>query len=240
MRVAIYGATSAIAQALARDYAKDGCSLVLVARNAERADAVAADLRVRGATSVEIVVADLSHVPSLAAVVSQVGGNDVAVVAHGTLPEQAAAVADADLTARALHDNFVAHAALLTHIANALDGQGHGTLAVIGSVAGDRGRRANYVYGSAKAGLNVFTQGLRHRLALRGVSVVLVKPGLVDTPMTASFAKGPLWSAPERVARDIRRGIDSGTAVVYSPWYWRGIMFAIRALPDSIFKRLSI
>jgi short-subunit dehydrogenase len=240
MRLAIYGATSAIAQALAREYAKGDCELVLVGRNAERLDAVAADLRVRGAGSVVIVVADLAQVASLETVVAQAGAADVIVVAHGTLPSQAAATADAAFTVRALNENFVAQAALLTHVANALDAQGHGTLAVIGSVAGDRGRRTNYVYGSAKAGLNAFTEGLRHRLALRGVDVVLVKPGLVDTPMTADFRKGPLWSAPERVARDIRRGIERGAAVVYTPWYWRWIMCVIRALPDAIFKRLSL
>ena len=125
-------------------------------------------------------------------------------------------------------------------MANALEAQRRGTLAVIGSVAGDRGRRANYVYGSAKAGLGVFTQGLRHRLGSRGVSVVLVKPGLVDSPMTAGFAKGPLWAPPAQVARDMRRGIERGDAVVYTPWFWRWIMLAIRAMPDAIFKRLSI
>ena len=238
--VTIYGATSAIAQALARDYAKDGCSFVLVARNRERVDAVASDLRIRGATDVRTVVADLSHTLSLADVVAKAGDADLVVVAHGTLPEQSEAIADASIAARALEENFVAQAALLTHVGNALDARGRGTLAVIGSVAGDRGRRANYVYGSAKAGLGVFTQGLRHRLALRGVSVVLVKPGLVDTPMTAGFRKGPLWSTPQRVARDIRRGIERGSAVVYTPWYWHGIMTVIRALPDRVFRRLSL
>ena len=240
MRMAIYGATSAIAQALARAYATADCDLVLIGRNAERLDAVAADLRVRGAGSVVIVVADLAQVAALETVVAQVGAADVVVVAHGTLPDQQSAPADAGLAVRALHENFVAHAALLTHVANALEAQGYGTLAVIGSVAGDRGRRTNYVYGSAKAGLNVFSEGLRHRLCLCGVSVVLVKPGLVDTPMTASFGKGPLWSSPERVARDIRRGIERRAAVVYTPWYWRWIMRVIKALPDALFKRLSM
>jgi len=242
-RIAIYGATSAIAQALAREYAQEGAVFFLAARNAQRLDAVAADLRIRGATAITTAVADLAQTGSHAALVAQAhadGPVDVVVVAHGTLPEQAAAIADASLVAQALHDNFVAHAALLTQIANALEAQGRGTLAVIGSVAGDRGRRANYVYGSAKAGLGVFTQGLRHRLASRGVTVVLVKPGLVDTPMTAGLAKGPLWASPARVARDMRRGIERGDAVVYTPWFWRWIMLAIRAMPDALFKRMSI
>ena len=243
MRVAIYGATSAIAQAVAREYAGEGATFFLAARNAERLESVATDLRVRGAAAVVTAVADLAHMPAHAALVAQAhaaGPVDVVVVAHGTLPEQAAAVVDATLAVRALQENFVAQAGLLTHLGNALEVQGHGTLAVIGSVAGDRGRRANYVYGSAKAGLGVFTQGLRHRLALKGVTVVLVKPGLVDTPMTADFAKGLLWATPGRVACDIRRGIESGAAVVYTPWYWRWIMLVIKAMPDALFKRMSI
>jgi short-subunit dehydrogenase len=168
------------------------------------------------------------------------GPIDLIVVAHGTLADQEACVRDAELTLREINGNFVSHASLLTHAANMLEAQGRGMLVVLGSVAGDRGRRSNYVYGSAKAGLNVFTEGLRHRLAARGVTVVLVKPGPVNTPMTANMRKGLLWSTPQRVAADIRAGIARGSAVVYTPWYWRWIMRTIRALPDSIFKRLSI
>jgi short-subunit dehydrogenase len=242
-RVAVFGATSAIAQALARLYAAEGASFFLVGRNADRLDAVAADLRVRGAASVATSVADLSDTRSHAVLVAQAVETpiDVAVVAHGTLPDQEACTRDADLALAEIHGNFVGHASLLTHLANALEAQGRGSLAVIGSVAGDRGRRTNYVYGSAKAGLAAFTEGLRHRLGPRGVNVLLVKPGLVDSPMTAHMPKqGVLWSTPERVARDVRTGIERGRAVVYAPWYWRGIMYVIRSMPDALFRRLSI
>jgi short-subunit dehydrogenase len=112
---------------------------------------------------------------------------------------------------------------------------------VIGSAAGNRVRRSNYVYGSAKAGLGIFVEGLRQRMAPSGVTVILVKPGFVDTPMTAAIPKtGSLWARPDRVARDIRRGIQNGAAVVYTPWFWRGIMCVIRALPEAVFKRLPI
>lgn len=244
-RIVIFGATSAIAQALARRYADEGAQFFLVGRNPERLAAVEADLGVRGAKPVATAVADLADAGAHAALVKRahaaLGAIDLVVVAHGTLPDQTACIQDADLALREIAGNFLSHASILTHVANVLEAQGHGTLVVLGSVAGDRGRRANYVYGSAKAGLGTFVEGLRHRLAARGVTVVLVKPGTVDTPMTAEFPKtGPLWSTPQRVADDIRAGIERGSAVVYTPWYWRWIMRTIRALPDAIFKRLSI
>jgi short-subunit dehydrogenase len=242
-RMVVFGATSAIAQALARRYAAEGGDFFLVGRNQERLDAVAADLRVRGARSVATATADLSDVALHANLVEaaiKTGAVDIVVVAHGTLADQEACTGDADLALREIHNNFVSQASLLTHAANALEAQGRGALVVLGSVAGDRGRRSNYVYGSAKAGLAAFTEGLRHRLASRGVSVVLVKPGPVDTPMTSHLRRGLLWSTPERVADDIRAGIARGRAIVYTPWYWRWIMRVIRELPDAVFKRLSI
>ena len=244
-RVVVLGATSAIAQALARRYATKGAEFFLVGRNPERLAAVAADLGVRGAKDVTSATADLADPGTHAALLDRaqavLGALDLVIVAHGTLADQAACIRDADLALREIAGNFLGHAAILTRVANVLEAQGHGALVVIGSVAGDRGRRSNYVYGSAKAGLGVFVEGLRHRLASRGVTVVLVKPGPVDTPMTADLPKGGLlWSTPQRVADDILAGIDRGSAVVYTPWFWRWIMRVIRALPDAIFKRLSI
>jgi decaprenylphospho-beta-D-erythro-pentofuranosid-2-ulose 2-reductase len=244
-RIAIFGATSAIAQALSRRYAGDGAQFVLLGRNAARLEAVAADLRVRGALRVDIEVVDLddvdAHEAAVARCVATLAGLDLCVVAYGSLSDQAASIANPWKTSAELHVNFVSAAALLTQIANILEAQGSGAIVVLGSVAGDRGRRTNYVYGSAKAGLNAFTEGLRHRLRGRGVDVLLVKPGFVDTPMTAGIEKqGPLWATPERVARDIQRALEKGAPVVYTPWFWRPIMLVIRALPDAIFQRLSI
>jgi len=245
IRIVVFGASSAIAQALARAYAAEGARFFLIGRNPERMAAVKGDLAVRGAKAVDTLNADLADMQGHAALIDQartaLGAIDLVIVAHGTLADQSASIRDVDLALNELTANFLSHASILTHVANVLDAQGHGTIIVLGSVAGDRGRRANYVYGSAKAGLAVFTEGLRHRLAMRGVTVILVKPGLIDTPMTAAFAKkGPLWSTPQRVAIDIRAGIARGSAVVYTPWYWRWIMCVIRALPDAVFKRLSI
>ena len=219
MRIVIFGASSAIAQALARDYAAEGARFFLIGRNSERIAAVKADLGVRGAKAVATATADLADTQGHGALIEEaraaLGAIDLVVVAHGTLSDQAAGTRDVDLALKELTANFLSHASILTHVANVLDTQGHGTIVVLGSVAGDRGRRANYVYGSAKAGLGVFTEGLRHRLAMRGVTVILVKPGPIDTPMTAAFPKkGPLWSTPQRVASDIRAGIARGSAVV--------------------------
>lgn len=244
-RVLVFGATSAIAHAVARTYAAEGAHFFLVARNAQRLVAAAADLRVRGAGAVDRATADLADASGHAALVDRaraaLGGVDVVLVAYGTLSDQAACVRDSALATCEISVNFLSAVSLLTDIANVLEAQRGGTVAVIGSVAGDRGRRTNYVYGSAKAGLGVFVEGLRHRLARYGVRVVLVKPGFVDTPMTAGLPKGGmLWARPETVARDIRRGIERDTAVVYTPWFWRWIMRVIRGLPDAVFQRLSI
>jgi short-subunit dehydrogenase len=118
--------------------------------------------------------------------------------------------------------------------------QGHGAIAVIGSVAGDRGRASNYVYGTAKAGLAAFTQGLRQRLSKSNVQVLLIKPGFVDTPMTQEFKKGFLWASPDQVAKDICRAVEKRKNVLYTPWFWALIMLIIQHIPESIFKRLKL
>ncbi|WP_250523076.1 MULTISPECIES: SDR family NAD(P)-dependent oxidoreductase, partial [unclassified Caballeronia] len=131
--------------------------------------------------------------------------------------------------------------ALITPIANRLEAQRHGTLAVISSVAGDRGRPSNYLYGSAKAALQAFLEGLRARLFKVGVHVVDIKPGFVATPMTAGLPlPGPLVATPEKVAKDIVRGIDRKKDVLYTPWFWWGIMLIIRNVPRFVFKRASL
>ena len=115
-----------------------------------------------------------------------------------------------------------------------------GAIAVVSSVAGERGRASNYVYGAAKAAVSTFAAGLRHRLHGRGIRVVTILPGFVDTPMTAAFAKGALWATPERVARDIERALERGNGVIYTPGFWRAIMWLIRAVPESLFVRTKL
>lgn len=243
-KVLILGATSAIAQATARLWASRGDKLLLAARSAERLEAVAADLRVRGAGQVETWVADLSdtsrHPELVQAALDRLGGLDTVLLAYGTLGDQKQCEQDFAAAQKELQTNFVSAVSLLTLLANDLEARGRGTIAVISSVAGDRGRQSNYVYGSAKAALTAFTSGLRNRLFRAGVGVVTIKPGFVDTPMTAAFPKNPLFVGPDRIAHGIVRAVDRQTPVVYLPWFWRWIMWVIRSVPESVFRRLKL
>lgn len=243
-KVVIVGATSAIAEAVARLFAKRGDALYLVARRAEALESIAADLRVRGAGRVATETLDANelqaHAPMLARADAALEGVDTVLIAHGTLSDQKACERSAELTVHELSTNGISTVALLTHVAQLFESRRSGSIAVISSVAGDRGRQSNYVYGSAKALVSTFLSGLRQRLSKSGIAVITIKPGFVDTPMTAAFPKGPLWAKPEKVAAQIVRAIDSGTSVAYVPGFWRLIMFIIRAIPESIFRRLNL
>ena len=169
------------------------------------------------------------------------GGIDEARGEHGVLPDQKACQDSIDVTIEALVVNQLSVITVVTILANRFEQQRHGTIAVISSVAGDHRQQSNYVYSTkAKAAVSTFTQGLRNRLARSGVHVVTVNSGFVDTPMTAAFEKGPLWTTPEAVAERIDRAMVRGSDVVYVPWFWRWIMGIIRAVPESIFKRMRL
>jgi decaprenylphospho-beta-D-erythro-pentofuranosid-2-ulose 2-reductase len=240
--VLIIGATSGIAQAVARLYAEQGASFVLLARNAGRLEAVAADLRVRGADDVLTIAADLSQPSEHARLGSEIARRmpdvDVALLAYGVLPDQTVCERSFTDVHEAIRVNYGSALSWLTLLANAMEPKGKGVIAVLSSVAGDRGRRSNYVYGSTKAGLDVFLSGLRARLARSGVHVLTVKPGFVDTPMTAHLRKGFLFASPARVARGILKGIRRRRNVIYVPAFWRPILWAVRTLPEGLFKRL--
>ena len=243
-RVLIIGATSGIGAETARVFAAYGARLFLTGRHPDRLEAVAADLRVRGAAQVETALLEVTDLTSHAGVVeaafAALGGLDVALIAHGTLPDQRRCEESAAETVAALEVNFTATVALLTLLANRFEAARQGCIAVITSVAGDRGRQSNYVYGAAKGGLNRFLEGLRNRLFRSGVAVVTIKPGFVDTPMTAGLRKNALFASPRRVGRAIYRAIEARRSVVYIPWFWRPIMFLVTALPESIFQRLRL
>ena len=244
-RVVIFGATSGIAQAAARRLATRGARLHLIGRDPAKLEAVRADLAARGAPNVTVSTADLDDVPRHRALIDEadtaLGGIDAALIAQGTLSDQAACQADFERTAAEWLTNFIAPASLAAELANRFEARGAGTIAVIGSVAGDRGRKTNYVYGTAKGALATFLQGLRGRLHDKGVAVVTVKPGFVDTPMTAGIAKkGLLWASPDQVGAGIVRAMERGTPEVYLPWFWWPIMFILRHLPERIFVRLKI
>ena len=243
--IVIVGATSAIAIACAREWAVKGARFFLIARNQERMEQVAADLTARGAASVAAHRLDIDrlddHAAMLADCAAHMDSIDIVLVASGTLPDQAACQHDPAVAVREFHTNALSLIALLTPIANRLEAQRHGTLAVISSVAGDRGRPSNYLYGSAKAALQAFLEGLRARLFKVGVHVVDVKPGFVATPMTAGLPlPGPLVATPEKVAKDIVRAVERKKDVLYTPWFWWGIMLIIRNVPRFVFKRASL
>ena len=243
-KILIIGATSAIAEATARLYASRGDTVYLMARNEERLAVMSNDLAIRGAQKVITTAFDIleheQHKSLLESAAETMGGIDVILVAHGILPDQAACEKDPERMRDAFEVNALGTLSLLTLIANRLEAQGSGTLAVIGSVAGDRGRKSNYVYGASKAALHTFLQGLRNRLAGKGINVITIKPGFVDTPMTAAFEKGPLWAAPETIAAGIVKAIERRRDVVYLPCFWRLIMLVVRTIPERLFKRLSL
>ncbi|MDR0735347.1 MAG: SDR family oxidoreductase [Zoogloeaceae bacterium] len=244
-RVLIVGATSAIAAACARRWAADGARFFLAARDAEKLAAVASDLGARGASEVIPFQMDASDTPAHAGMIREAfhafQGLDIALIAHGTLPDQAACERDAALTLREFGVNGLSVIALLTSLAPRFEQQQGGALAVITSVAGDRGRPGNYVYGSAKAAVSTFCEGLRARLFRCGVTVTDIRPGFVATPMTRGLPlPGWLTSTPEAVAKRIVSGIERGADVLYTPFYWYFILCAIRLLPRAIFKRLKL
>ena len=242
--IAIFGATSDIAMSVARLYAEAGDRLVLVGRSEPALSALAADLLVRGATKIAVLQADFAITAELAAVATaaweRFGGIDVALIAYAAQTDQGLAEHRADAAEAAVMVNFVSPILLMGELANRFTTQGYGTIAAISSVAGDRGRKTNYIYGAAKGGLHRFLEGLRHRLDSAGVAVVDIRPGFVSTKMTAHLRRsGLLWASPDRVAADIVKAIDARRAVLYTPWFWRIIMVVVRALPRSIFHRMS-
>ena len=243
-RVLILGATSAIAEQTARLFAARGDQLLLVARNTTRLQAICDDLRVRGAHACEFRVTDLVdqslHADVIAESIQQLGGLDIVLIAYGTLGDQKASERSLDVTMQELQTNCLSVLSLLTLLANHFEQQQSGSIAVISSVAGDRGRQSNYVYGTAKGALTIFLQGLRNRLSKVNVQVLTIKPGFVDSPMTKDFKKGLLWAKPQQIAQGILKALDKRKDVVYLPFFWRYIMLIIKMIPEKFFKRLSL
>lgn len=245
-RIVIIGATSAMAERCARLWAKeDPFEIVLVGRNQERVERVASDLRVRSPnttiTSLQVDFLDPSQIQALVAQLYAAGTVDIALVAHGSLPTQEACQEDLTLCREALEVNGISPVLFAEAFAMHMQNSNKGTLAIIGSVAGDRGRKSNYIYGAGKGLVTRYTQGLQHRLAYTGVKVVLIKPGPTDTPMTAHLKRsGAKLAAVDPVASEIVRGIQNGQRVLYVPRIWSVIMMVIRHLPYFVIKRMDI
>jgi short-subunit dehydrogenase len=243
-RVLILGATSGIAQETSRCFAAEHAKIFLVARDPQKLAAVAEDLKVRGAETVETHQADLNAYSDHPAIINRAAsvwqGLDAALIAHGSLPDQALIEKDSLVLRDALDTNYFSAVSLSMHLATVFEAQRSGVLAIIGSVAGDRGRRSNYVYGSAKAAIATFAAGLRLRLLPAGVKVVLIKPGWVSTPMTEHLPQNFLYISAEKAGRGVYKAITSPDSVVYLPSYWKWIMAIIRSVPEPIFAKLKL
>lgn len=243
-KILIVGANSAIAVAVARTLATRHDELYLVGRRPEQLDALAVDLKVRGASAVTTEVMDVNDFQNHDAMINRADaalqGINTILIAHGTLPDQKACQDSAELALAEIKTNALSVVSLLTYAGSLFEKRKEGVVAVISSVAGDRGRQSNYVYGAAKALVSTFLSGLRQRLAKSGVRVITIKPGFVDTPMTRDFKKGFLWASPEKVAADIVVALDKKNGEFYTPWFWQVIMLVIRVIPEFIFTRLKI
>jgi decaprenylphospho-beta-D-erythro-pentofuranosid-2-ulose 2-reductase len=243
MRILIVGATSAIAKECARTWAYQAPNheFILVGRDQEKLDGVAADLKARNPhTKVTVIANELTDPVKVAKVgkaISEIGDINVALIAQGELPIQRAV----ELSPKLLHQTITVNAtsvALYTELAaHIMERQGYGTLAVIGSVAGDRGRKSNYTYGATKAFLATFTAGLMHRFAGTGVQISLIKPGPTDTPMTTGLKN---VADVRRVAQDIVNGLAARKSVIYTPGLWRWIMLVVRAIPAGLFHKINL
>jgi len=239
----ILGATSSMARGFARAVSNPGTTVLLAGRDLEDMKRTAADCAIRGADAGEALKFDARRPAGFGAIVdrlaAQEGQLNVAVFV-GSMPEQGDIDADPALIDGTVIDNFSGPARLLSQLAPLLEERGTGQIVGVGSVAGDRGRVGNYVYGAAKAGFHTYLSGLRNRLGRSDVHVMTVKPGFVDTAMTWGIEGMFLVASPDDVARDILRGLKKGRNVLYTPFFWRFIMAIIRSVPEPIFKKLSI
>lgn len=244
MRLLIVGAASAIAQEAARCFARDGVEFFLVARSAEKLEDIGNDLKVRGAKRVETFVLDVNdfdrHQEMVETAIKTLDGLDMVLISYGTLGDQQKCQKSVTGTLKEFTTNCTSVISLLTILADYFEQQRRGCIAVVSSVAGDRGRQSNYIYGAAKGAVSIFLQGLRNRLAKSGVAVVTIKPGTVDTPMTAALKKGLLLASARSVGQGIYQAMKKRKEVVYLPWYWRPIMFVLRRIPEPVFKKLSM
>lgn len=238
--IMIFGASSAVAEEIAKKYATNENELILIARNKEKLDIICSDLKIRGAKNTTPIVMDACDFDKHGSLFSNYNP-DTFIVAHGELTIQSKAQKDIDYLRHQVDINLNSIISLVSHAANYFEQKATGTIAVIGSVAGDRGRLSNYVYGTAKGAIEIFLQGIRHRLATKNINVLCVKPGFIDSPMTSHIQpKGALWAKPSNIANDIVSAIKSKKQIIYTPGIWYWIMFIIRNIPNFIFHKTKL
>lgn len=242
--IIIIGATSAISQSVVKRVAKPDSNVLLVGRSYEKLNLISNDLKVRGVENTSQHQMDFVNFNEHQGLVKLLNNNfskiDLVFVSYGIMYPQETCENDASKTIEQLTSNYTSVVSLITSIFPILQKNRMGTIAVVTSVAGDRGRKSNFIYGSAKAGLSVFLEGLRYKLHADGVNVLTIKPGFVDTPMTSELKKGLLWSSPDKVAKYIVKGISKRKSVIYVPSFWFMIMWIIKLIPNFIFRKLNI
>lgn len=243
-RIIIIGATSSIAEHCARLWIKDPIDLTLVGRNQSKLDKTARDLHVRNPQAlISTRIVSFEDPDAINAMVSELCKTpvDIAMIAHGALPDQQLCQSDLVLNKNILEINGVSPVLFAEAFACNLEIQNRGVLAIIGSVAGDRGRKSNYVYGAAKGLVETYAKGLQHRLAKTKVKVTLIKPGPTDTPMTSDLkSQGLKLASPEVVAKCIVCAVNQGKPTVYAPKKWSLIMMVVRHMPRCIFNKIEI
>ncbi len=239
--IIIFGATSAIAQAVARVYASQGAYFILVARNSDKLKSISDDLIARSAKKVDLITCDFEKLENIDDCVVKIkklfSYIDIALIAHGVLPTDNKSLKSIQKT---LTINIASTFLLMENVAQLMQEKKQGIIAVISSVSGDRGRQGNYLYAASKAAVSTFASGLRIRLYKSGIHLLLIKPGFIDTPMTTDFKKNLLWSNPEAIAPKIINAISKRKNTLYVPRFWWFIMLIIKYIPEFIFKRMKL
>ncbi len=240
----VLGATSLIVQRTLELMARDGYEFYLVARNEDKLKSVKAHLETISNTKIHIDATNPSLMESqkdiFARALQTLKSVDYLLIGYGTLPNQKELEENPENIAEVYNTNLVSISHFLLLVVDYFMKRGSGVIAVISSVAGERGRQSNFVYGSTKGGLSVFLEGYRQKMSKHNVKVITIKPGLVETPMTWGIKRGFLMAKPEKVARDIYTGIAKEKSVVYTPWYWKYVMLIIRSIPERVFQKLEL
>ena len=241
--IVIIGATSGISQSVTKKMLADDVCMHLVARDERKLNIVASDIASRGCGEVHCYQLDFNMLSQHASVVQDIidkaGVIDTLFVCYGIMHSQSDCEADVTKAVEQVTSNYTSVVSLLVLFSQVMQKQNTGTIAVVSSVAGDRGRKSNYIYGSAKAGLTTFLEGLRYKLYEKGIHVLTIKPGFVDSPMTAHLKKGILWVSTEVVAEHIMNAINKKKSVAYVPPFWFLIMLIIKNIPAFIFRKLN-
>lgn len=243
--ILIVGALSGLARPIADQLAEQGHALVLAGRDGEELSRMASDLRVRHRASVTTAPFEALDFESHAGLIEQAdsafaGGLSGILFCVGWMVDQRWAAADFSAARQMIEVNLTSAVSLLNHAANIFESRRRGWICALSSVAGDRGRQSNYLYGATKSALNAYLQGLRHRLTAAGVAVITIKPGCADTAMTYGMDSLPFLVGPDVIARDVVRAIDRRQCVAYTPRIWWPVMTVIRLLPERIFRHLKI